>query len=319
MGDQAPERARVRIGRADQHRLKVDLQLGGRRVTFGRVDGQRPRADRVEHRRATDVGRQSGHRDPGREVVNDVGLGHPVPEAALRQQLPQHDADGEHIGAAVDGLAAEVLGRHVDELALERAGPRAMRGRRRLGDAEVHQLHLAVVGHEHVVRADVAVNDAQRVAGVIGQLVRVVQAGQGVDENAKAQREAELARSHAVQHGRQRLAVEVLHRDRQVGSLLDHLVGLNHVRMIEADRQPRLVVKHRHEVGIGGEVGPDSLQDDDLADAAAGVHQRQQHFGHAAAADRRHQMKSGGRLARCQTRHGPESRPIDPMSSENRV
>ena len=57
---------------------------------------------------------------------------------------------------------ARLLGRHVRDLALEHAGARLERRVHRLRDAEVDDLHLAVVGDEDVVRGHVAVDDAER-------------------------------------------------------------------------------------------------------------------------------------------------------------
>ena len=162
-----------------------------------------------------------------------------------------------------------------------------VRRRQRLRHAEVDQLDLPVVGDEHVLRADVAVHDLQRRAVEIGQRVRVLEAGEHAGQDPEPQRQAQLARTaqQPIEDARQRLAVEVLHRDRQLPVAGQHLVGLHDVRVIEAERQPRLVEEHRHEVGIGGQLGPDPLQDLQPPDAAARVHHREQHLGHAAASD----------------------------------
>ena len=125
-------------------------------------------------------------------------------------------------------------------------------------------------------------NDTQRDANRVGQLVRVVQPGERVDDDAQAQRQAQLGRSADAADDRgQRLAVQVLHRHREPVRVLDDLVGLNDVRMTEADGQPRLVTEHRDEVGIAGQVRPDPLENHQLAAFGRG----QQHLRHATAAD----------------------------------
>jgi hypothetical protein len=99
---------------------------------------------------------------PREQALEDGDVGDALPEALARRGLPEQHAHREDVGAAVDALAARLLGRHVRDLALEHAGAR-LRGRvERLGDAEIDDLHLAVVGHEDVLRGDVAVHDAER-------------------------------------------------------------------------------------------------------------------------------------------------------------
>jgi hypothetical protein len=101
-------------------------------------------------------------------LVDDLGGdGHQAvaAEGALaREHLVQHDAGGEEVAAAVDLLAARLLGRHV----LRRAQHRAHLGVRRtavvhVGDAEVGDLDGLPVLQEHdVAGLDVAVHDAAR-------------------------------------------------------------------------------------------------------------------------------------------------------------
>ena len=83
-------------------------------------------------------------------------------EPLARRQLVQDDADGEDVAAAIDRRAAALLGRHVADLALERAGQRLHFARRRLGDAEVDDLDRAVEADDDVLRRDVAVHDLER-------------------------------------------------------------------------------------------------------------------------------------------------------------
>ena len=97
-----------------------------------------------------------------------------APHAA---QLVEHDAEREHVAAAVDRLAEALLGRHVRDLALERARLGLGRPVRRLRDPEVDDLHRAVVADQDVRRRHVAVDDAERRAIGPALLVRVVQAG----------------------------------------------------------------------------------------------------------------------------------------------
>ena len=69
----------------------------------------------------------------------------------------------------------ELLGRHVADLPLEHAGFRVGEVQGGLGDPEVEELHLSLVGQEEVVGRDVAVDDVKRRGVVVGELVGVVQ------------------------------------------------------------------------------------------------------------------------------------------------
>src|SRR6202008_4125761 len=86
------------------------------------------------------------------------------------QQLVQHAAGGVHVGAGVDRLAArlfrgEVLGGADHGAGLRHRGRAAGQGP---GDAEVHDLDLAVLVQHHVAGLDVPVDDAVPVAELQG-------------------------------------------------------------------------------------------------------------------------------------------------------
>ncbi len=83
---------------------------------------------------------------------------------------------------------ARLLRRQEVELAFDHVQLGAARIDRRQGDAEVDQAHAAVEAHQHVLGADVAVDDAQAAAALVTDIV-----GEG-------QREEDLA------HDPQRLA-----------------------------------------------------------------------------------------------------------------
>ena len=92
------------------------------------------------------------------------------------EHLVEHAAERVEVGAAVDGIARDLLGRHVlgrpeDGEAAQRAlpvgrGPLARLSVERDGHAEVEQLdlgRLAVAGQHQVLRLEVAVHEARRV------------------------------------------------------------------------------------------------------------------------------------------------------------
>src|SRR5207244_10377165 len=63
--------------------------------------------------------------------------------------FPEHHADGIDVGAAIDRLARDLLGRHVAELALDDAGLRLDHRGAELRDAEVENFDLPFRSEEH--------------------------------------------------------------------------------------------------------------------------------------------------------------------------
>ncbi len=77
--------------------------------------------------------------------------------------LVEHDAEREDVAAEVELVAQDLLRAHVARRAHAGAGLGQVAQRVVAGDAEVHQLHLALVGDDDVGRLDVAVDDAAEV------------------------------------------------------------------------------------------------------------------------------------------------------------
>ena len=177
-----------------------------------------------------------------------------------------------------------MLGRHVSELALDLAGLRADLVHRRLGDAEIDDLHLPVVRDEKVMWAHVAVNDLERPAVQVPEVVRVVEPREGVrgDPCELRMREKMAVANHDLHHPMQRLTLEVLHREEERAGIDADLIRVHHVRMIEAHRETRLVEEHRCEVLLGC---PRALEDDELLRIERTLRQRQIDVGHAAGAE----------------------------------
>ena len=112
------------------------------------------------------------------------GLGRRFPrESALRgEELVDDDPEAEDVGAVVDVVTADLLGRHVGGRPEDDAGLREHRrrgravGRGLLGEAEVQDLETAVRRDEQVLGLEVAVDDPLLVGGgeALRELDRVV-------------------------------------------------------------------------------------------------------------------------------------------------
>ncbi|MFT3925720.1 MAG: hypothetical protein QM778_24475 [Myxococcales bacterium] len=184
-------------------------------------------------------------------------------------------------------LAADLLRGDVVELALDHAHLGEVLGIERLGDAEIQQLDVAVVGEEHVLRAHVAVHHLERFAVEPLQIVRVVQTARGLrdDANFLLERQAdgpELALCDA-----QRLPLEILHGDEVATFGLADLVGLHDVRMIQASREARLVEEHVHELfRVSEHVLAQRLHDEQLVKPGGPQYHREVDIGHTALTER---------------------------------
>ncbi len=88
--------------------------------------------------------------------------GSPSEEAPPLAELPEHDAEGVEVDAPVADLLPRHLRRHVPGLREDDAGDRVAAPVLPARRAEVDELHLADVADHHVLRAEVAVDDAER-------------------------------------------------------------------------------------------------------------------------------------------------------------
>ena len=124
-------------------------------------------------------------------------------------QLEEHDADRVQVGPGVHPAAERLFGGEVLRGAHDHAGLRHRRhaGLHGAGDAEVHHLDDAALGHHHVARLDVPVDQAHLVADlqrrqhVRGDLQRLVGGHRAVLPDVR------------VEHRAERAALDVLHDD----------------------------------------------------------------------------------------------------------
>ncbi len=131
-----------------------------RRVAIVGGPRQRPPADARQRRRHVGPHRL-GHRQIARAArargspPRTTVLPHPLAD----QRLPQDHAGRVDVRAPIQLVARDLLGRHVAELALDRADLGLDHRSLQLGDAEVEHLRVPLDGDEQVVRRHVAVHD----------------------------------------------------------------------------------------------------------------------------------------------------------------
>ena len=183
---------------------------------------------------------------------------------------------------------ARRLGRQVAQLPLHDAGVGDLDLACRLGEAEVHDLHLALLRDEHVGRRDVAVDDPHQPAGLgVVHLVRVGEAFAHLEDDVEAVRDRDAAVDPAAPF-EQRLqidAVDVLHDDEVRVLAVADVEHLHDVRVLEGERQPRLVQEHRDELLVLGEGRQDALDGDVLLEPAHRFRDAAEHLCHASGRD----------------------------------
>ena len=168
---------------------------------------------------------------------------------APREHLEEHHADRIEVRRGGDRVALRLLGREVLRGAHDRAGLRHLRGAA-AGDAEVRDLRVAVVVHDHVVRLEVAVDDP----ALVGE------AGGAQDLNPEVDRlllrQWRLGREDVLE----RAALQVLHRDVVGALVLAAVEDRDHVRVLQAGRRRRLAPEALHELLVLGEAAMQDLQ-----------------------------------------------------------
>ncbi len=272
---------------AGQPGLQRLLHVVAGGVAIGAVRGQRPQADLVElDRHARRPLRRPQHiriLGAGQQILRLLLAGRE--QLAAGEQLPQHDAGGVHVAAAIELLAARLLRRHVRDLAVDDAGRGLLELERGRRQPEVGELDLAGVGDEDVGRGDVAVNELE-----IGERVRIGQAAAQLldDVDRDVDRERDLLLGAAVPHRAQIAALDEVHREEQ---LAVDLAGVEHgdqvpVRQLHHDLR---LVAEAGDVLVVRQVRQHGLDDHQPLEAAI-ARQRQIKRTHAALSQRPEQV-----------------------------
>ena len=207
-------------------------------------------------------------------------------------ELPEDDADREHIGPRIDALVAGVLGAHVPGLALqsvvERLHGRIARERVvRAGDAEVADLHFAVEGEEQVRRRYVAVHDTERLALVTPQAMGVVETAKRLADDVE--RELERQRDLRARAPAEKIVevetLDVIHGDEQPAFFTPEVEHLHDVGVVQARGELRLVHEHVAEPRVAGEAPEDLFDHAQPTPAELDRLARKVDLGHPALAD----------------------------------
>jgi hypothetical protein len=127
---------------------------------------------------------------------------------------------------------------------------RHLRALGRLGDAEVEHPRDPVDPDHDVLRADVAVDQIERLALLVARFVRRLQPPERPRERRRRDSRGQPPARTGAREPRQRLAVHVFHREQEFAVLLDHVDDGHDVRVTHPRHQPRLVEQHRHQLGI---------------------------------------------------------------------
>jgi hypothetical protein len=197
------------------------LGLLGERAHHQRHDPGRQLRHQLAERLRVAVDHGEQHRRHGR-----AGEGAPP-----RQQLVEHRAEREDVGARVRAVAVRLLGRHV----VRSAHHDAARGRvlHAAREPEVHDLDLPARQHVDVARLEVAVQHALRV-------------GEGEPvEDLLHHREllVERHRLARAEHLPQVAALEQLHRHVGHAALVAEVVDRDDIRVVELGGRTRLVLE----------------------------------------------------------------------------
>ena len=178
------------------------------------------------------------------------------------QALVEHATEGIDVGARVERLALELLGRRVLRRPDEHARLRQSACALVLGDAEVREVDVVRAfgsgprGDQDVRRLHVAMDEAPRVSAVESSS----------DLRHQRRHLVQRQRSIALQASLEVGALDVAHGDEQDPVLVTGLEDRDHVRMVEPRSELRLPREPIAERGVSAELGREQLERDSPAE-----------------------------------------------------
>ena len=177
-----------------------------------------------------------------------------------RQQLEDQHPEGVDVGAGRDRLTGHLLGTRIGrrprgaELVSDVSGLR-----RREGDPEVGQVHVAFVVEQQVARLDVAVHDAR--------MMSRAQCATDLIHDPHGLVEIERAVDETILDGP---AAQPAHHEVRAARLSPEVVQRHDVGMLEAGDELRLALEPADERGVVGEIRVDDLHRDIAAHTGLG-------------------------------------------------
>ena len=213
-------------------------------------------------------------------------------KAVCGEHLPEHDPRREDVGAPVDEAALDLLGRHVRKLPLHLTGAGGGEPAGGAGDPEIDDPRHAVDPDEDVLRRHVAVHDVERAVEVVTQLVRGVEAHEGIDRDAGQHGRSEVVApvGRVAAEASQALPFDVFEHQVVTRFALPYVEDGHDVGVMNARREARLVQKHRDEFLLLREVRVEPLDGDETAEPPRPRDAREVHRPHATSGDLRDQL-----------------------------
>jgi hypothetical protein len=245
-----------------EHELReLEAELARGSVALRRLARERLVEDAFELRRDLLVDLRDARNLRGLHLLHRLKVGVAEKEALPCEELPENDADGEDVGTRVDVLSHRRLGREVRELALDDSRLALFELAIRLGEPEVHDLHLPVLRDEDVGRRHVAVHDVERNPVGVRQLVGVREPLADLEGDVDRSFDGKVAAVllDVLDDRLEVRPVDELHDDEECAVADADVEDLNAVRMRELRREARLIEEHRDELLLRRQVRQNPL------------------------------------------------------------
>jgi hypothetical protein len=186
-------------------------------------------------------------------------------EAFEGEEFVEDDAEGEDIAATVELATADLLGAHVAEFSFQDTYLSGARFPMGLRDAEVDQLDLAFVAYQNILRAYVAVDDAQFLTLLVALVVRIVKPLTETHYEVTNHRNAKFfIKFNGVIVDRLQVAPRHILKGNKIAFIdLTEIKNLSDVGVVKLNRDLGLIDKHVNKFFILRDRREDSLDRDE--------------------------------------------------------
>ena len=214
-------------------------------------------------------------------VVERLEVVTSVERTETGEAFVEEHAEREQIRTRAAVPTERVLGRHIRNFALERVALHTRRVIHRLGDAEVGELHLTPVAHQHIGRRDVAVDDALGFA-LVGCGVREVEGrSQRVcDIRHEACVEPLGADAEVAKHCAKVGSVHELEREIVCAIGYAEIEHTGDVPVVQQGGQPGFAQEHVDELRVSCERRQDTLEANALLETSDATAHGDERLGH---------------------------------------